>query len=581
MKRTPKSARDIIGCEPMRLPIRYKIILPFAVLLVFVGVVGTGVATGRLTSAASAEFDGKLLDSSVVANQTLTQLEADRVAQLRAASDTVGVAEAVAAGDRAALSRLLTPIAANAQPVNIAIEVLDRSGANLVSIHGSPSGSSTTPFYRDGTDFTAVPAVAKALAGRSDALGERYLFLKTDGMEPMLYWVGPVRSDPSSVAGAMLIGERLADVAQAIQASAFYGMDGRLLSSSLSSPTALDQATAARITAQNAVPLDDNQAGHSYRSLFSEWIMRGTQLGYLAVEKSTDDLESSVVQVRLILTLAFTAAALLTLLVGGVTASLLTKPVDLLVRSMQMISAGDLHHRAPVKSRDEIGYLAQTFNEMAQSLEDKTAALEETYFASMEALARAIDARDPSTFGHSARVAAISVMIAEEMGLTPTEREALRRGALLHDIGKIGVEDRVLRKPGPLSAEESSDMQEHPRIGHEMLKGLRFLEPSLAGVLHHHERWDGAGYPYGLAGDQIPRAVRILTVADVFDAMTSDRPYRKDMGVEAATESIRRDAGIRFDPDVVTAFIARRDAIVAMLEKMGKVSTTVRSAEAA
>jgi putative nucleotidyltransferase with HDIG domain len=537
----------------MRLPIRYKIILPFAVLLVFVGVVGTGVATGRLTSAASAEFDGKLLDSSVVANQTLAQLEADRVAQLRAASDTVGVPEAVAAGDRAALSRLLTPIAANAQPVNIVIQVMDHSGTNLVSIHGSPSGSSTTPFYGDGTDFTGVPAVARALAGLSDALGERYLFLKTDGMEPMLYWVGPVRTDPSSVAGAILIGERLADVAQAIQASAFYGMDGRLLSSSLSSPTSLDQTTAARITAQNAVPLDDTQAGHSYRSLFSQWIMRGTQLGYLAVQKSTDDLESSVVQVRLILTLVFTAAAL------------------------QMISAGDLHHRAPVKSRDEIGYLAQTFNEMAKSLEEKTAALEETYFASMEALARAIDARDPSTFGHSARVAAISVMIAEEMGLTPPEREALRRGALLHDIGKIGVEDRVLRKPGPLSAEESSDMQEHPRIGHEMLKGLRFLQPSLAGVLHHHERWDGAGYPYGLAGEQIPRAVRILTVADVFDAMTSDRPYRKDMGVEAATESIRRDAGIRFDP----AFIARRDAIVAMLQKMGKVTTTVRSAEAA
>lgn len=565
----------------MRLPIRYKIILPFAVLLVFVGVVGTGVATARLTSAASAEFDGKLLDSSVVANQTLAQVEADRVAQLRAASDTVGVPEAVAAGDKASLLRLLTPIVANAQPANIVLNVLDRAGTSLVSIQGSPNGTSTAPVYGEGTDLSGDPTVARVLLGRSDALGERYLFLKADGLEPMLYWVGPVRTDPASLVGAMLIGERLADIAHTIQGSAFYGMDGRLLSSSLASPTALDQATAARITAQNAVPLDDSQAGHSYRSLFSAWIMRGTQLGYLAVQKSTDDLESSVVQVRLILTLVFTAAALLTLLVGGVTASLLTRPIDLLVRSMQMISAGDLHHRAPVRSRDEIGYLAQTFNEMAESLEEKTAALEETYFASMEALARAIDARDASTFGHSARVAAISVMIAEEMGLTPTERESLRRSALLHDIGKIGVEDRVLRKPGPLSAEESSDMQDHPRIGYEMLKGLRFLEPSLPGVLHHHERWDGAGYPYGLSGEQIPRTVRILTVADVFDAMTSDRPYRKDMGVEAATEAIRHDAGIRFDPDVVTAFIARRDAIVAMLQKMGKVTTAVRPAEAA
>ncbi len=565
----------------MRLPIRYKIILPFAVLLVFVGVVGTGVATARLTSEASAEYDGKLLDSSVVANQSLAQLEADRVAQLRAATNTVGVPEGLAAGDRVALERLLTPIAANAQPASLVIQVLNQGGGNVVTILGGPSGGSASAVSGDPVDFTQVPAVARALAGRSDAFGDRYLFLLTEAPHPMLYWVGPVRGN-GVVVGAILIGQRLADVAQAIQGSAFYGLDGQLLASSLSSPTALDPATMRRITGQNAAPLDDSQAGHNYRSLFSEWLMRGTTLGYLGVQVNTDQLEGSVIQVRLILTLVFTAAALLTLLVGGVTASLLTRPIDLLVRSMRTISAGDLHHRAPVKSHDEIGYLAQALNEMASSLEEKTAALQETYFASMEALARAIDARDPSTFGHSARVAAISLEIAEELGMSPNDREALRRSALLHDIGKIGVEDRVLRKPGPLSAEEAGDMQEHPRIGHDMLKGLRFLEPSLPGVLHHHERWDGRGYPYGLAGSQIPLAVRILTVADVFDAMTSDRPYRKDMGVEQATDGIRHDAGIRFDADVVTAFLKRRDAIVTMLAKMGKVTTAAaRPSEAA
>jgi len=566
----------------MRIPIRYKIILPFAVLLVFVGVTGTGVATARLTSAASVEFDGKLLDSSVVANQTLAQVEADRVAQLRAATDTVGVAEALAAGDKAALSRLLTPIAANAQPANLVIEVLNQGGTNLVTVLGGPSGASSSPSFAQPTDYTKVPGVVSALAGRSDAFGERYLFLLADQPDPMLYWVGPVRADSGQVTGAILIGERLGDIAQRIQGSAFYGPDGQLLASSVASPAMLDGATAQRITARNAVPLDDSQAGHSYRSLFSQWIMRGSPLGYLAVQASTDQLVGSVFQVRLILTLVFTAAALLTLLVGTVTAALITRPVDQLVRSMRMISAGDLHHRARVSSRDEIGYLAQTFNEMAGSIEAKTAALEETYFTSMEALARAIDARDATTFGHSERVSAISVQIADEMRLSPTDREALRRGALLHDIGKIGVEDRVLRKPGPLSAEEAADMQEHPRIGYDMLKGLRFLEPSLPGVLHHHERWDGAGYPHGLSGIQIPLAVRILTVADVFDAMTSDRPYRKGLGVEAATEAIRQDSAIRFDPDVVAAFLKRCDAIVTMLEKMGKTPPAMaRTSEAA
>jgi len=561
----------------MRIPIRYKIILPFAVLLVFVGVVGTGVATARLTSAASVEFDGKLLDSSVVANQTLAQVEADRVAQLRAATDTVGVPEAVAAADKAALSRLLTPIAANAQPVNLVIQVLNDAGTNVVTVLGGPSGASSSPSFAQPTDYMTVPAVASVLAGRSDAFGERYLFLLNDPAGPMLYWVGPVRSDSGQVSGAILIRERLGDIAQGIQGSAFYGPNGQLLASSVASPAMLDAATAKKITPENAVPLDLDQAGHSYRSLFSQWVMRGTQLGYLAVQASTDQLVGSVLQVRLILTLVFTAAALLTLLVGTVTAALLTRPVDQLVRSMRTISAGDMHHRARVTSRDEIGYLAQTFNEMAGSLEEKTAALEETYFASMEALARAIDARDASTFGHSERVSAISVQIADEMKLSTADREALRRGALLHDIGKIGIEDRVLRKPGPLSAEEAGDMQEHPRIGYDMLKGLRFLEPSLPGVLYHHERWDGGGYPHGLTGSQIPLAVRILTVADVFDAMTSDRPYRKGLGVEAATEAIRQDSAVRFDPDVVGAFLKRRDAIVAMLEKMGKTHTATAS----
>ena len=565
----------------MRLPIRYKIILPFAVLLVFVGVVGTGVATARLTSAASAEFDASLLHSSLLANQALAQLEADRVAQLRAAANTVGVGDAVAAGDRAALTRLLTPIAANAEPANLEIQILDANAGQMVGIHGAPAGPDIAAIPAGATAFREIPAVANVLAGRSDALGERYLFIFGSVVGPTVYWVGPVRDNLGDVVGAVLIGQQLAEIAQSLPGSAFYDRSGHLMASSVPTPAPLASSTLDQITPQNSVRFNDAVAGHTYGSLFSEWTMRGTSLGYLAVQASADQLESSIVQVRLILTIVFTAAGLLTLLVGGVTASLLTRPIDLLVRSMRLISAGDLHHRAAVTSKDEVGFLAQTFNEMAASLESTTVELEATYFASMEALARAIDARDPSTFGHSERVAAISVQIADEMGVSGADREALRRGALLHDIGKIGIEDRVLRKPGPLSAEEASDMQEHPRIGHEMLKGLRFLEPSLPGVLHHHERWDGGGYPVGLSGPQIPLAVRILTVADVFDAMTSDRPYRAELSVEAATRAIRHDAGIRFDPEVVSAFLKRRDGIVSILQKMRGGTPSAQSAEAA
>jgi putative nucleotidyltransferase with HDIG domain len=567
----------------MRLPIRYKIILPFAVLLVFVGVIGSGVATARLTDAAAAKFDADLLHSSLLANQSVAQVEAARLENLRLATDTVGVPESLAANDLDGLARLLTPITGNVTTANIQLRVLDIHGTEVLRIRGSRDGSGRVD-VTNASQFSNEPAVVKVLSGEPDPVaGDRRLFLSSPHSQPMLYWTGAVRTSGQRIVGAVLVGESLAEIATSIEGSAFYDLSGTLLASTLVSPPLASDAVRRLVTAERTVrPLvDETHPGHAYWALFSTWTMRGTQFGYLAVQANADSLLSSVMQVRLILTLVFTAAALLTLLVGTATASLLTRPIEGLVRSMRVVSAGNLQHRAKVTSKDEIGYLAQAFNEMTESLEEKTAALEETTFASMEALARAIDARDPSTFGHSARVAAVSLEIAEEMQLPEKERESLRRAALLHDIGKIGVQDRVLRKPGPLNDAEMGEMREHSRIGHDMLKGLRFLRPSLPGVLHHHERWDGGGYPAGLSGTAIPLLVRIISVADVFDALTSDRPYRHGLSFEAATAAIRHDAGRKFDPDVVSAFVARRPIIEALLRKMGKTVLTAQQPEAA
>jgi putative nucleotidyltransferase with HDIG domain len=567
----------------MRLPIRYKIILPFAVLLVFVGVIGSGVATARLTDAAAAKFDADLLHGSLLANQSVAQIEAARLADLRLATDTVGVPESLAASDVDGLARLLTPIAGNVTTANIQLRVLDVHGTELLHIQGSRDGSGRVD-VSNASEFASEPAVVKVLAGEHDTVaGDRRLFLSAQQSQPTLYWTGAVRTSGQRIVGAVLVGQSLAEIASQIDGSAFYDRSGILLASTLANPPVASDAVRSQVTSEKTVrpTVDESGTGHAYWALFSTWTMRGTQFGYLAVQANADALLSSVRQVRLILTLVFTAAALLTLLVGTATASLLTRPIEGLVRSMRVVSAGNLHHRAKVTSKDEIGYLAQAFNEMTASLEEKTAALEETTFASMEALARAIDARDPSTFGHSARVAAVSIEIADEIHLPVKERESLRRAALLHDIGKIGVEDRILRKPGPLTDAEMGEMREHSRIGHDMLEGLRFLRPSLPGILHHHERWDGGGYPSGLAGTAIPLLVRIIAVADVFDALTSDRPYRDGLSFKAATAAIRQDAGRKFDPEVVAAFMVRRPAIEALLGTMGKTVLSAQQPEAA
>jgi len=565
----------------MWLPIRYKIIVPFTVLLVFVGVIGSAVATARLTDAATAEFNARLLHSSLLANQAVAQTEAARLADLRLTADTIGVPESLAAGDVSGLTRLLTPIAANITTVSIQLRVLDVRGKEVLRLHSTRAGQPQID-VTEGAVFAGEPSVIKVLAGEPDPVaGDRRLFLANQGVQPVLYWVGAVRTIGGRIVGAVLVGQALAEIAAGIQDSAFYDMSGTRLASALTNPPVVSDAVLKRLSPQNTVPVNHTEGEHAYSALFSTWTMRGIQFGFLAVQLNADALVSSAAQLRLILTLVFTGAALLTLLVGTMTASLLTRPIDLLVRSMRAVSAGDLQHRARIASRDEIGYLARTFNDMTASLEEKTAALEETTFASMEALARAIDARDSSTFGHSARVAAISLEIADEMHLPVKDREALRRGALLHDIGKIGVEDKVLRKTGPLSAAEADDMREHPRIGHDMLKGLRFLQPSLPGVLYHHERWDGTGYPTGLRGTAIPLAVRILSVADVFDALTSDRPYRQGLSSDAVIAAIRAESGLQFDPDVVTAFLGRRPGIEQVLRAMGRLAVITVEPEAA
>ena len=545
--------------------------MPFVVLLVLVGMLGTAVATARLSIAATTEFDAGLLRASLLANDHLEILEAERLAQLRTATDTLGVPEAVSAADRDSLARLLVPITANALPVNLIVRVLNVQSAELIAIRGTPSGPVLIPASDPPDRWSGNSVVRDVLAGRADPLGERSVFVLREAAGPVAYWIGPVRAQSDRVVGAVLVGEAVSDIAQGIQGSALYDPDGVLLGSSLPSALPFPDQVPRQVTNVRTVRITVTRGERTYGELFSQWSLRGRQLGYLAVSSDAGSLMRALAQTRLLLAMIFTAAGLLTLVVGSVLASRITRPLEELTRATRVIAAGDLRHRAPVRSKDEIGDLARSFNAMTASLGEKTAELEETYFSSMEALARAIDARDPYTFGHSSRVAAISAVIASAMGLPAKDLETLRRSALLHDIGKIGIEDRVLRKPSRLSDEEFDSMRAHPVIGYDMLKGVRFLHPSLPGVRHHHERWDGQGYPDGLAGDAIPIAVRILTVADVFDALTSERPYRSSLGFEAATREIVAEVGTRFDPAVVTAFLSSRATIAVILAEMARV----------
>ncbi|MFF2850766.1 HD-GYP domain-containing protein [Streptomyces sp. NPDC058001] len=179
--------------------------------------------------------------------------------------------------------------------------------------------------------------------------------------------------------------------------------------------------------------------------------------------------------------------------------------------------------------------------------------------ATIRALVQAVDLKDGYTRGHSERVGRASVLIARELGLADERVEALRFAGILHDVGKLGVPTRLLRKDGPLTPEERRVIELHPEYGHEMVRGIGFLGEARAAILHHHERLDGTGYPYGLSGRQIPEFARVVAVADAFDAMTSTRSYQRARPVETAVTELERCAGTQFDPRMVGALIRALD----------------------
>ena len=251
---------------------------------------------------------------------------------------------------------------------------------------------------------------------------------------------------------------------------------------------------------------------------------------------------------------------LLSIFVSFIAARRITGPLDILTASSNAIAKGDFSKRVELKSRTEFGELANTFNimseELEQFVEDLKRAAEENrslFMNSIQMIAGAVDEKDPYTRGHSDRVTKYSVLLATELGLSEAEVDKVRIAAQLHDVGKIGIEDAVLKKPGALTPEEYEIMKTHTSKGANILRPVEHLKDMLPGIELHHESLDGRGYPYGLKGDQIPLMARIITVADTFDAMTTNRPYQAAMETEYVVKRIRSMAGTKFDPQVVAA----------------------------
>lgn len=282
----------------------------------------------------------------------------------------------------------------------------------------------------------------------------------------------------------------------------------------------------------------------------------------VVIQKSKDEAYKSVYtlirQAFINTVIAFSIA----LILGYFLARALSDPLTKLAHISEELAKGNFKIRAAIAGTKETSSLASAFNNMATQIELYVERLiqaatenKELFVNSIRMIATAIDAKDPYTRGHSERVCEYSLAIGKELGLSNLEMEEIKVSAMLHDVGKIGIDDRVLRKPTALNEDEFSLIKSHPFKGAQIMEPVPQLKKIIPGIKYHHENWGGGGYPDGIKGEDIPLIARIIAIADTFDAMTTDRPYQKAMSPKYAAEKIRSLTGKRFDPKIVDAFL--------------------------
>jgi putative nucleotidyltransferase with HDIG domain len=524
--------------------VSWTIMVPFATLSLGAGFLGSYFVTATATAPLEERFQNRLSEASRSAADSVVRRERQQLALLRSLAFTDGMAEAAAAGRAGEVTELALPLAANAGAD--LVEVVDLSGRPVVSLVLADRAALRYEVLPGEPSRTSWAAVRRVLAGEADTRGDRFAGIEQGPRGAALYSVGPLRAGERLV-GAVLVGTRVEQLATVMKAEALadvmlYDAAGTTLGST-AEPVEGEPAAVALPAGTRRQQL----AGRDFELLGAELRVRDEVAGSYVVALPAQFIAAASARTRETLTLLFTGGTLAVLVIGWLVARRLTRPLSALLQATGAVMGGDLSARSGVRRVDEIGALATSFDAMA-------ATLERQHLGTLEALVSAIDARDAYTRGHSARVGHLARALGRELGVSERDSQHLLVGGFLHDIGKIGVRDAVLLKPGMLTAEERAQIEQHPRIGLAILEPVGLPTEVIAGVGGHHERLDGSGYPLGLAGDAVSRYPRVITVADVYDALITDRPYRAALPLVKVLELLERDLATgKIDGDVLAA----------------------------
>ena len=554
----------------VRVPIRTKITLPYLVLSIILAAAAAYLITQLVVENVEERFNKQLFEAGKISSELIVGYEVQLLEAQRLLANVEGVSSAVLSNDPNTLRSLTLGIIAN--DGQEAAEFFDLQGDHVLSVRHRPGGNPEDYETSSGghTVFTDLAIVQDVLHHKSDTKGDKFANVVTTDFGDYLYVSGPIYDPNGNLAGALLVGKSLQAIAADMRFKtfaqvSFYDRSGSVIYSTLPFPQNLTPEVAAQAVSYKDISSarrdlsaqrELNVANIPYTEILGAWEVRGDQeLGVLGVSLSQNAVIQSSNSSRWRIFFLVASANLLIILVGIYLAHTITRPLLRLVRASAKVAEGDLNVQVNAQSNDEVSVLTESFNTMVASLNRSQKQLLRSYDETLKGWAKALELRDKETEGHSERVTGLTVKLADAMGIRGEALVNIRRGALLHDIGKMGTPDAILHKEGPLTEEERRIIQKHPQDAYNMLKQIEYLQVALEIPYCHHEKWDGTGYPRGLKGEEIPISARMFAIVDVFDALTNDRPYRKAMPMPQVLELLKNDSGRHFDPTVVDAFV--------------------------
>jgi HAMP domain-containing protein len=547
--------------------IKEKVTIPYLILGIFLIVGSAFVVTRVVFDTIEERFTNQLLEAGILASERMVVEENQMLKVLRLLAYSDGVPEALKNSDPERLRELtIGNIINNRQP---AVVFLDMEGNLVLSEYHVEGGN--VEEYEFGTggfsDLKDQSFVSSVLQGETDIEGNKFAGYMQTTQGKYFFISGPVFDNNQQV-GMVLLGKPLEDLAQQIREETLaqitiYDFDGIPLASTFSLPSPLVNDEVSRIleNQNDATFIETNSRkvnvrNIGYREIFSAWEVRdGIDLGVLGIGLGESFLVSTTQATRLQVALLAALVFILVLLIGINLSNIITSPIRDLVSASNKVMEGDYNVTVTPTSKDELAVMANTFNKMIKNVNESRIQILESYDITLEGWSRALDLRSEETKGHTDRVKDLMDEMCVAMDIEGQRLTNIRRGTLLHDIGKMGIPDRILNKPGKLTDEEWKIMRFHPTYAYELLKDIHFLRPALTIPLCHHEWWDGNGYPRGLKGEEIPIEARIFALVDVWDAITNDRVYRHAMSFEEAVSTIKKGAGNHFDPEITEIFL--------------------------